>query len=149
MVLLVLLSVALVWGGRVLAAEMLRVPDEHCLAGLFGIPERERVLASRSQQLIDRAEAYLRLDRFQDALGTLAWTGTPVSVRRVAPGWAVWSAGDGREWRVRLAGRVPRVLRGVIVASAEPTDQGVSVAAYGPVGGPTVELAVVDVREPA
>lgn len=148
--LLVLLSVALLLGGRLLAAEMTRVSDEQCLAGLFGIPERERVLAGMTARLVDRAEAVLRLDRFRDALGTLAWKGTPVSLRRVASSdWAVWTSGDGREWHVRLAGRVPRVLRRVIVASAEPTPdgEGVAVGAYGPVGGPTVTLAVIDVRE--
>lgn len=136
--------------GRWLADEVRQTQDVHALAGLLGESEREAVLARLAARVVDRAESCLRLQEFGDALRSRAWSGTPLSVERESSRWSVWSFADGREFRVALGrrNRIPRHMRRIIVSDVSSTPDGVSVAAYAPVAGPSLTLDVTDVRAP-
>lgn len=126
---------------------MVEPPEEQALAGFFGEPERERVIARRCARVTEAAEACIRLGTFVADLDGVAWNGTPLRITpSSARGWAEWTFADGRSCRVRHGRRSPRKLRRVIVAGAAETPTGLAVAAYGArAGHPPVVLDVRDV----
>ena len=147
MLALLLVVVVCAIGAPKLWRAMVEPPEDQALAGFFGEPERERVIARRCARVTEAAEACIRLSAFTDDLGRVAWNGTPLHIApSSSPGWAEWTFADGRSCRVRHGRRSPRHLRRVIVAGAAETSTGIAVTAYGAgAGHPPVVLDVRDV----
>lgn len=122
-----------------------RLDERHALAGLFGEPARERVIASRAAEVLEEAATILRLAAFAETLRRLAWDGVPMAMHRCTGGWSEWTFADGSSWRVRHTGRHPRRRRRVIVAGTTASRQGVEVDAYGAGGAyPETTVQVTD-----
>jgi hypothetical protein len=121
--------------------------DAHALAGLFGEPERDRVIEDRSAAVIAGAELCLRLEEFAESARRDAWSGTPIRLHRRSSSWCEWSHPDGSVWQVNLSRRSPRCLRKVVVASADTTPNGVAIRAYQPrTRFTSITLDIRDVR---
>ena len=145
----VLLFLAVAAVGVAVLPAFVRLDEGHALAGLFGEPERDRVIAARSARVVESAEEVVRLARFREALGRVAWNGVPMAIRRVSSRWSEWTFADGTRWLVRHARRPPKFRRRVIVASATDTEHGVAVDAYAPGNGAGEEvMEITDARCP-
>ncbi|MGH9178568.1 MAG: hypothetical protein ACRD0N_08445 [Acidimicrobiales bacterium] len=130
-----------------LLSSVRRVNERHALAGLFGEPERDRVVSLRATALIHDAERSVRLGRFRDRLSQHAWNGSVLRVRRVPGGATIWSFGDGSVWRVRQDS--PAQLRRCIVEEAVETPAGMGVRVYVPCSYSEAVLHVQDAQEMA
>lgn len=146
LLLLVLVAVvgAVVSSGHLLGS-VRRVNEGHALAGLFGEPERERVVSRRATALVQAAERSLRLSRFRDRLSQHAWKGSVLRVARLPGGITIWSFGDGSVWRVRQES--PAELTRCIVEDAVETPDGMGVRVYVPCSYAEAVLNVEDALE--
>lgn len=138
----VLFALVAVTGASVVAA-LLRVDEDHALAGLLGDPARELVIAKRAARLLHGAESVVRLAEFTGALAGHAWNGMPLVISRRSARWSEWSFADGSRWMVRHERRPPKQRRRMIVASATSTRRGLAVDAYGAGGACPEEVVVV------
>jgi hypothetical protein len=125
-----------------------RIQTEHTIAGRFGEPPREALIAQWCDLVVRTAERYERLDHFRRRLAARAFTGTPLHIDPATDGWCTWRFADGEVWQVRHE-RGPTRSRGharlIVEGAVEAGDRGLAVRTYVP-GRRDVVLPVVDAR---